>query len=70
MKNQNTDSLEQPDLIARAEAAFVRARQRAHEKAWLHGGTVTVWENGKIVHLQPEPPKPYAERVRNRRTGL
>lgn len=38
-----------------AEAALIRAQQRAHNIARQHGGTISIWENGKVVHIEPQP---------------
>ncbi len=55
MRDQNNEPSKKIDLFILAEAALIRAQQRAHEKAWQHGGTVAIWEDGKVVHLAPQP---------------
>lgn len=52
--NQNIPK-EETNWSKLAEAALIRAQQRAHEKARQHGGSVVIWEDGKIVHIEPRP---------------
>ena len=50
-----TEPSKEPDLLALAEAALIRAQQRAHEKAKQSGGKIAIWEDGKVVHIEPQP---------------
>jgi hypothetical protein len=42
-----------PRLAARVERALIRAGETARRTARMHGTSIYVWENGKVVAKKP-----------------